>query len=146
MCRQRHGTKVQGTRGAAGPKLARMATPSLSRNVLVIDDYDEVRMSIAELLRDESFEVSEAGSGAEGLALLSRMERPCLVLLDLELPDMDGYEFANRLRTLPCARSVRLLIVTGRPDAPLPLGATGMLQKPFEVQQLLTLVEVHSQL
>ena len=123
-----------------------MAASPPSRNVLVIDDYVDVRMSIAELLREEAFEVAEAGSGAEGLALLSRMERPCLVLLDLELPDMDGYEFAQRLRALPHAERVRLLIVTGRPHAPLPPGATGMLQKPFEVQQLLTLVEVHSQL
>lgn len=142
----RHGTKVQGTRAAAGSKLAWMLPRPPSRTVLVIDDYAAVRFTIAELLREESFDVTEAASGAEGLAVLSRLERPCLVLLELALPDMDGDEFANRLRALPRADTFRLLIVTGRSHAPLPPGATGLLQKPFDVQQLLSLVEAHSPL
>ncbi len=121
-----------------------MASPAPVRNVLVIDDYPDVRFTVAELLREESFEVTEAGSGAEGLERLSRLTRPCLILLDLELPDMDGYEFAARLRALPHAKDCPLVIVTGRPHAELPPGASGLLQKPFDVEQLLSLVQAQA--
>jgi CheY-like chemotaxis protein len=121
-----------------------MAPSSPTRSVLVIDDYADVRFTVAELLREESFEVAEAGSGAEGLEVLSRLARPCLILLDLELPDMDGYEFAARLRALPRAEACPLVIVTGRPHATLPPGAAGLLQKPFDVEQLLSLVDAQA--
>jgi len=114
------------------------------RTILVVEDYADIRATLAELLRAEAFDVCEAARGEEGLALLARMEGPCLILLDLELPDMDGFEFARRLRALPRAPADALVILTGRTDAPLPEGAAGVLHKPFELQELLALVETHA--
>jgi two-component system KDP operon response regulator KdpE len=118
--------------------------PPPPRTVLLVEDYADIRLTLAEVLRAEAFDVREAGRGEEGLALLARLERPCLILLDLELPDMDGFEFARRLRALPRPPADALVILTGRTGARLPEGATGLLHKPFELQDLLSLVDAHA--
>jgi len=112
--------------------------------ILIVDDYEEIRAAVVELLEAEAFDVREAAWGAEGLAQLARVEGPCLVLLDLELPDMDGFEFARRMRTLAREHADTLLILTGRTDGVLPEGAAGLLLKPFEIHELLAAVEAHA--
>jgi len=121
-----------------------MPPPSPPRTVLIVDDYADIRETVVELLQAESFDVRAAARGAEGLAQLAGVEGPCLILLDLELPDMDGFEFARRMRALARAHADTLLILTGRTDGVLPEGAAGLLQKPFELHELLSAVEAHA--
>lgn len=121
-----------------------MPPPSPPRTVLIVDDYEDIRQTVMELLQEEAFDVRAAAGGAEGLAQLARVEGPCLVLLDLELPDMDGFEFARRMRALSRAHADTLVILTGRTDGALPEGAAGLLHKPFELHELLSTVEAHA--
>ena len=67
-----------------------------------------------------------------------------LVLLDLELPDMDGYEFHARAQALRPIHAAPVVLLTGRTEACLPPGAVGRLNKPFELQELLDVVHAHA--
>jgi two-component system KDP operon response regulator KdpE len=114
------------------------------RAILIVDDYPDIRQATAEVLRLESFDVTEAATGAEGLARLADMDGPCLILLDLELPDMDGYEFHARARALERPHAAPVVLLTGRVEVRLPPGVVGLLQKPFEFQELLDVVHAHA--
>ena len=80
--------------------------------VLIVDDHAEFRDSAAELLQSEGFDVvGSAGDGVTGLALALRL-RPQLVLLDVQLPDRDGFAVAERLAEE--APAPRVVLVSGR--------------------------------
>jgi len=83
-----------------------------SRRVLVVDDNDDSAQSLAMLLTAEGHEVHTANTGAEALEVAATFT-PQVVLLDITLPDMDGYEVARRLRASPAGRAALLLAVTG---------------------------------
>jgi PAS domain S-box-containing protein len=88
--------------GAVAPK----------RRILVVDDDEDVAKSLAMLLRLEGHEVRVASGGARALAAVAE-ERPEVVLLDLGLPDVDGYRVAQQLRQLPGGQGLLLVAVTG---------------------------------
>jgi CheY-like chemotaxis protein len=81
-----------------------------ARRVLVIDDHDDAAELTAELLRHHGYEVAVAHGGHEALELASSFT-PDVALLDIALPDMDGYELARRLR--PTLTSCRFVALTG---------------------------------
>jgi two-component system CheB/CheR fusion protein len=83
-----------------------------SLRVLLVDDCPDVRASIAALLRHWGHDVCTAGDGAACLAAVEVFS-PDVVLLDVGLPGMDGYEVARRLRAHPPAQSLRLITVSG---------------------------------
>lgn len=130
--------------GPETPHPAGMNPAPPRRAILIVDDYPDIRQATAEILRLEFFDVTEAATGKEGLARLADMDGPCLVLLDLELPDMDGYEFHTRARALRPSHSVSVVLFTGRTEATLPPGAVGLLRKPVEFQELLDAVHAHA--
>ena len=85
-----------GSRIGAGPGLC--DDGRMARTVLIVDDHPSFRATARALLETEGFDVvGEAADGAEGLAKASVLD-PDLVLLDVQLPDIDGFEVANRLR------------------------------------------------
>jgi CheY-like chemotaxis protein len=106
----------------------------------MVEDDPDIRGAVAELLQEEGFEVVAASNGHEGLARLAQMTRPCLILLDMNMPVMDGPEFMARIRDDPELRACTVLIVTATKTA-LPLGADGYLRKPFDIGDLLSIVE-----
>ncbi len=87
-----------------------MATAS--RRILVIDDDHDVADSFAMLLEALGEIVRVAYSGDEGLKVLEDF-KPQVVFLDLGMPDMDGYETARRIRSLPNSRGVKIIALTG---------------------------------
>jgi CheY-like chemotaxis protein len=87
-----------------------MATPS--SHVLLVEDHDDARELQAEFLRLEGFDVDEARSGEEALERV-RARRPALVITDITLPGMDGFELAQRLRSSPETRDVPVVAATG---------------------------------
>jgi CheY-like chemotaxis protein len=100
--------------------LARLATYTFMTKVkqrtirvLVIDDEAAARDLVANALRPEGFEVVTAESGHEGLAL-AREQPPDLVICDLIMPDMDGFEVVNRLAESDMPKDVPILILTGQ--------------------------------
>jgi two-component system, OmpR family, response regulator len=106
--------------------------------LLVVDDEPTVRELLSAALRFTGFAVTSAGTGAEALALLEK-ETPDLVVLDVMLPDLDGFEVVRRLRDR--RGSVPILFLTAR-DAPddvvtgLALGGDDYVTKPFNLEEL----------
>jgi CheY-like chemotaxis protein len=108
--------------------------------VLVVDDDGDIREGISAALADAGYAVAEAADGAEALAVLDRIGRPSLILLDLMMPVMDGYDFLRALADRGDLRGVPVCVMTAsRGDAPP--GATQMLRKPFGLDALLGVVE-----
>jgi CheY-like chemotaxis protein len=97
---------------------ARRATPVTTsrRRILVVDDSSDSAESLSLLLSIMGHEVFTALSGSSAL-LAVREHRPELVLLDVSMPDMDGYEVARRVRQDEALRGVRLVALTGWADA-----------------------------
>lgn len=88
------------------------APPGARLRVLVVEDNDDARQMLAEVLRIEGHEVSEACDGEAGLAALLETS-PDVALLDIGLPVLDGYEIARRVRSDPRGQRVRLVAITG---------------------------------
>ena len=114
--------------------------PAGPRRVLVIEDNADGRETLAALLRLGGHEVHAAENGARGLEAAARV-RPHLALVDIGLPDIDGYEVARRLRHDPATRGARLVALTGYGMAEdrrraLAAGFDEHLAKPVELDAL----------
>ena len=112
--------------------------------ILIIDDEESVRNSLAGVMKDEGYEVVSAASGREGLEF-ARETQPSLVLLDIAMPEMDGIETLRRLREL--RPDVPIVMVTGHGTIEtavktVKMGAYDFIVKPPELQHL-TLVVKH---
>uniref|UniRef100_UPI0039EE036B response regulator transcription factor n=1 Tax=Sinomonas sp. G460-2 TaxID=3393464 RepID=UPI0039EE036B len=104
---------------------------------LVVEDDDDVRHLVEDVLRQAGFEVLSAATGREG-AEIARREDPAVVTLDLGLPDIDGFEVLRRIRTSSDAYVVMLTARDEEPDTILALqsGADDYLIKPFRPREL----------
>ncbi|MCI0570495.1 MAG: response regulator [Myxococcaceae bacterium] len=110
--------------------------------VLVVDDDPDILDALSEILEGEGFAVRRAKNGKEALERLAP-DPPQLVLLDLMMPVMDGWEFAQRMRDVPEAIGVPIIVLSAdRNVGPKAreIGAVGHLAKPFELNDLLALV------
>jgi two-component system OmpR family response regulator len=113
------------------------------RHLLVVDDEDNLRSMLAAALRHNGFEVSTADNGRAALDAIAR-DRPDLVLLDVMMPDIDGFEVCRRLRAE--GDHTPVLFLTAR-DATedrvrgLTLGGDDYLQKPFSLDELVARAE-----
>ena len=105
--------------------------------LLLVDDDADMRSALAEAL-GEGFEVAQAANGEEGLRWLHEGGRPCAILLDLLMPEMDGGEFLARMREEPEYAELPVLILTGIASSQLKrlLGAEAVFVKPFDTRQL----------
>jgi len=114
--------------------------------VLVVEDYEDTRDALVTLLRICDYEVHGARDGAEALDVLRAGVRPCLILLDLTMPRMDGAEFrAAQLRD-PALRNIPVALLTGLPrqhPKVQSLASLETVQKPIDAERLLRLVQEH---
>ena len=113
--------------------------------MLVVDDEPHIVALVAYHLAKAGYRVSTAKSGADALTLADR-ERPSLVILDLMLPGMSGFDVLRKLRAKPGTRDVPVLMLTARREEPdriegLSLGADDYLTKPFSPQELVLRVK-----
>lgn len=113
--------------------------------ILVVDDEPEIVTLISYHLENAGYEISAAGSGAQAIEMAT-MEPPSLIVLDLMLPDMSGFEVLTVLRAAPAASHVPVLMVTAlRQDADrirgLSVGADDYLTKPFNPEELVLRVK-----
>ena len=111
-----------------------------AERILVVDDEPDIVALVVYHLAKAKYRVSSAASGPDALALAKR-ERPALVVLDLMLPGMSGFDVLARLRQDPDTAGVAVLMLTARKDEPdrirgLELGADDYLTKPFSPQEL----------
>jgi DNA-binding response OmpR family regulator len=118
-----------------------MATPKLAPRrgrVLVVDDEPDVRALMQTALERAGFEVVCAESGADALAYLAR-DTPQLVLLDLQMDDVSGWEVLTALRHHPSFGSFKVAVVSGT-QSTVPKWAS-YLRKPFRIDTLLALLD-----
>jgi CheY-like chemotaxis protein len=111
--------------------------------ILVVDDDPDILEALSEILEAEGFEIRRARNGKEALERLEP-DPPQLILLDLMMPVMDGWEFAQRMRQKPAAvSSIPLIVLSADRNVgskALDIGAVGHLAKPFELGDLLEMV------
>ena len=108
--------------------------------VLVVEDEDNIAIALDYLMTREGYEHDRVANGAEALGRI-RDTHPDLVLLDVMLPEVSGYEICQGVRLDPNLSDVKILMMTARGSAierrkGLALGADGFISKPFELQEL----------
>ena len=116
------------------------APPATGERVLVVDDEADIVALVAYHLAKAGYRVSTASTGPDALDA-ARRERPALVVLDLMLPGLSGYDVLEQLRAGDATRDVAVLMLTARREEPdrirgLSLGADDYLTKPFSPQEL----------
>lgn len=110
--------------------------------VLVIDDEADLRELYSVNLVEAGHEVLTASNGAEGLGVVER-ESPDVVVVDLMMPVMDGYEFLQNLRRLPGHQGTPAIVASAIATGgfSIKLGASGFVAKPFDADELVSVVE-----
>jgi CheY-like chemotaxis protein len=128
----------QPQRRAAGVPSAATARPPL---ILVVDDDPAIRRFVAEALRDEGYQVAEAGDGRAALSAVDH-DRPGLILLDMTMPVMDGWQFAAAYRRLPGPHAPIVCVTAAHrvAERAAQIEAEAALPKPFDLDGLLDLV------
>jgi len=117
----------------------------MSKKILIVDDEPNIAISVDFLMRREGFEVLVAHDGEEGLARI-RTDRPDLVVLDVMMPKLDGFEVCRAVRADPDLAGVRILMLTAKGRAAeiekgLKLGADAYIPKPFATRELVAKVK-----
>jgi len=113
----------------------------MSQCILVVEDQEDNRQILRDLLGNAGYELTEAENGEEAIAAVDR-RRPDLILMDIQLPLMDGYEATRRIRTNPDLKSVPIIAVTsyalsGDEAKALAAGCDGYVTKPYSPRDLL---------
>jgi two-component system cell cycle response regulator DivK len=116
----------------------------MSQRILVIEDHEDNRRILRDLLTNADFEVIEAEDGEAGLAAAAA-HRPDLILIDIQLPDIDGYEAARRLKGDTLLHAIPIIAVTsyalaGEAETARAAGCDAYIPKPYSPRQLLAKV------
>ena len=113
------------------------------KRVLVVDDDPPVRGMLSAALRRHGFRVLLAGDGAEAERALT-LHRPHLILLDLMMPEVNGWDFLQRMQETGLKGAVPIIVISAHlrndPQALLKMGVSAILPKPFQLDELLDLV------
>jgi two-component system cell cycle response regulator DivK len=112
----------------------------MTQTILYIEDNPENRLLVKRVLEVEGYRVVEADGGISGLKLAETMKLD-LILMDINLPEMDGYELTHRLKQIPHLSGVPVVAMTanvmkGDREKTLAAGCDGYIQKPIDVDQL----------
>jgi DNA-binding response OmpR family regulator len=111
-----------------------------NHHILVVDDEPAIRNMVARILGAQ-YQVLAAASAHEALALAGKVDRISLLILDVMMPGMDGFELAKQLRALPSCTKTPIMFLTAR-DAPgdkirgIQAGARNYITKPFSIDDL----------
>ena len=119
-----------------------MPDPAHSRQVLIVEDEDNIALALGWLLTREGYRHNRVATGPEALPA-ARASHPDLVLLDVMLPGRSGYDICRDLRADPALATTRILMMTARGSAleqkrGLNHGADGFIAKPFDLSELRT--------
>jgi two-component system cell cycle response regulator DivK len=117
----------------------------MSKHILIVEDQEDNRRILRDLFRNAGYELTEAESGEDALSVLST-SRPDLILMDIQLPVMDGYEATRRIRSNPNLNSIPIIAVTsyalaGDEAKARAAGCSVYISKPFSPRALLAKVK-----
>jgi two-component system, cell cycle response regulator DivK len=113
----------------------------MSKRILVVEDQKDDRQIIRDLLAATDYEIAEAEDGEQALAAVAK-ERPDLIVMEIQLPSMDGYEAMRRIRTDPALLSIPIIAVTSyapneEEHKARVAGCDDFVPKPYSPRQLL---------
>ena len=113
----------------------------MTRHILVVEDQEDNRQIMRDLLTANDYEMTEAENGEEALAAVAK-DRPDLILMDIQLPIMDGCEATRRIKADPSLSSIPIIAVTsyalsGDEEKARAAGCNDFVPKPFSPRQLL---------
>ena len=119
-----------------------MASDAPCGGVLIVDDDPDIRDSLREVLEDEGYEVATVANGREALDHLKASNpRPCVILLDLMMPVMDGWQFRKEQKQDPEIAGIPLVVITATGTRPVLIDAAELVMKPLDLERLLQAVE-----
>jgi two-component system cell cycle response regulator DivK len=116
----------------------------MTKRILVVEDQEDNRRIIRDLLTSAGYALIEATDGAAGVRL-AETERPDLILMDIQLPVLDGHEATRRIKANPELRHIPIIVVTsyalsGDDAKAMAAGSDGYVAKPFSPRQLLAMI------
>jgi two-component system, cell cycle response regulator DivK len=116
----------------------------MTKRILVVEDQEDNRRIIRDLLTSAGYELIEALDGAEGVHL-AESERPDLILMDIQLPVLDGHEATRRIKQNSELSHIPIIVVTsyalsGDDQKAMAAGSDGYVAKPFSPRQLLAMI------
>jgi CheY-like chemotaxis protein len=112
--------------------------------ILVVEDDSAIREVLTDVLESEGYQVVNAANGREAIQLLRGTTLPCLILLDLMMPVMNGWQFRDEQRQDPVLAPVPVVVISADSDLPTKaaaIHANDFLKKPIELNRLLDTVE-----
>jgi len=117
----------------------------MSKRILVVEDQDDNRRILRDLLTASGYELIEAVDGEQGLTLAQR-EHPDLILMDIQLPGIDGYEVTRRIRANQALSKIPIIAVTsyalsGDDQKAFAAGCDAYVTKPFSPRELLAKIK-----
>jgi len=117
----------------------------MSKKILVVEDQEDNRQILRDLLSSAGYEMSEAENGQEALVAVAK-ERPDLILMDIQLPIMDGYEATRRIKSDPKTRAIPIIVVTsyalsGDEAKAREAGCDAYVTKPYSPRALLAKIK-----
>src|SRR5688572_18631294 len=118
----------------------------MHRSILVIEDDKDIREALHDSLHMIGYRVQVASNGQEALDVLGRMEPPCLILLDLMMPIMDGWEFRAKQKNIPKIANIPVVVVSADGNAKLKaskMNAQDGLTKPIDFEALFDVAETY---
>ena len=113
----------------------------MTKRILVVEDQQDNRQILRDLLTSADYEMTEAENGEEALAAVAK-QRPDLILMDIQLPIMDGYEATRRIKANPAWKDIPIIVVTsyalsGDEDKARDVGCDAYVTKPYSPRALL---------
>src|ERR1700739_2948141 len=113
----------------------------MSKRILVVEDHEDNRQTLRDLRGSAGYQMVEAETGEAGLAAAAA-ERPDLILMDIQLPGLDGYEATRRIKADPALKAIPVIVVTsyalsGDEDKARKAGCDDYVAKPYSPRALL---------
>ena len=122
-----------------------LAAPAISTtgNILLIEDDMDIRTILKDALELEGYRVCTASNGKEGIEMLPAIPVPGLILLDLMMPVMNGWEFATALETYRAYAEIPIVTLSAFSDPEKRIRANGFIKKPVDLEVLFAVVKKH---
>jgi two-component system cell cycle response regulator DivK len=120
----------------------------MSKRILVVEDHEDNRQILRDLLASSGFDMIEAGNGAEAV-IAAEANHPDLILMDIQLPVVDGYEATRRIKANPLLKAIPIIAITsyalsGDEEKARRAGCDDYVTKPFSPRQLLAKIRQYT--